>query len=125
VKNKLDFSVEIMYIRYTFNERRLRMRVTLKRVLKLKSGKEYSEGTKFNLKFTEPSGRMILVDSDGVEIRFGGRLDSYFGIKVPSEKTLMKWDSDGYSKSIAGKKVEPDGWDSEGTPSWLVLLGYI
>jgi hypothetical protein len=101
------------------------MRVTLKRELRLKSGKEYSEGNQFNLKFTEPTGRMILVDPDGIEIRFGGRLDAYFGIKVPSEKTMLKWDSDGFCKSVGGKKVEPDGWDSEGTPSWMILLGYI
>ena len=99
------------------------MKVTLKRNMKLKSGREYAGGTKFTLNF-DPSG-MELVDDLENKIRFGGRLDSYFGIKIPSMKTLEKWSEEGYAKSVGGKTVEPDGWDSEGTPSWMILLGMI
>jgi len=27
--------------------------------------------------------------------------------------------------SIGGETVEPDGWDSNGAPSWLLALGLI
>lgn len=47
------------------------------------------------------------------------------GKKQPSETTLMKWDNDGYSKTIMGKKVEPDGVDEYGSPSWLLTMGMI
>jgi len=33
--------------------------------------------------------------------------------------------SDAACPSIAGYDVEPDGWDCEGTPSWLLALGMI
>lgn len=47
------------------------------------------------------------------------------GKKVPSIRTLEKWSDDGIARSILGKKVEPDGYDSDGFPSWLVALGMI
>lgn len=46
-------------------------------------------------------------------------------IKEPSLSMLEKWDSEGYSKSLLGKKVEPDGYDSNGMPSWLLVMGMI
>jgi hypothetical protein len=46
-------------------------------------------------------------------------------IKQPGEKTLEKASYDGFCRSIGGKKVEPDGWDEHGFPSWLLALGYL
>ena len=46
-------------------------------------------------------------------------------IKPPIVKTLEKWEYEGFSKTIAGKKTEPDGYDEDGFPSWLLALGYI
>jgi hypothetical protein len=45
--------------------------------------------------------------------------------KQPSMEQLEEWSNDGICESIAGNCVEPDGWDSEGTPSWLLALGMI
>ena len=53
------------------------------------------------------------------------RLKHYFGVNVPSVKTLEKWSDSGKCKSVFGKTVEPDGVDPEGAPSWLLALGLI
>ena len=45
--------------------------------------------------------------------------------KPPSDKMIEKWTYDSICKSLNGKTVEPDGWDSDGTPSWLLALGMI
>ncbi len=45
--------------------------------------------------------------------------------KAPSTKTLEKWEDQGFSKTVTGKKTEPDGTDIDGFPSWLLALGYI
>lgn len=45
--------------------------------------------------------------------------------KLPSEKTLQRFMFDGVAESTAGNTVEPDGWDDEGSPSWLLALGMI
>ena len=44
--------------------------------------------------------------------------------KPPSDLSLEKM-SDGAAKSVLGKRVEPDGYDEYGSPSWLLVLGYI
>ena len=46
-------------------------------------------------------------------------------LKAPSIKTMEKWSFDGVAKSVLGAKVEPDGVDSLGSPSWLLALGMI
>jgi len=46
-------------------------------------------------------------------------------VKPPATKTLEKWEYEGFSKTVAGKKTEPDGYDEDGFPSWLLALGYI
>jgi len=51
------------------------------------------------------------------------RVSSAF--RAPSVSTLEKWSNDGVCKSVLGKRVEPDGEDENGSPSWLLALGLI
>ena len=44
---------------------------------------------------------------------------------IPSERKLEKWSGDSVAGSVFGHQVKPDGWDSEGSPSWLLALGFI
>lgn len=54
------------------------------------------------------------------------KIDKYVGIKVPSIESLYKKAaSASTAQSVGGKTVEPDGWDSDGTPSWLLAIGVI
>lgn len=54
------------------------------------------------------------------------RYNYYFGLgqKAPTMKTLEKWISDGIAKTVTGCRVEPDGIGPDGSPSWLLVLGY-
>lgn len=50
----------------------------------------------------------------------------YFGGRIPSAQTMMKWESEGgYCKTVTGLKVEPDGHGHDGSPSWMLALGLI
>jgi hypothetical protein len=56
------------------------------------------------------------------------RLHEYFGKpfrKPPSIRQLWKESDDGVSTSVTGKRVEPDGYGSDGSPSWMLVLGLI
>lgn len=45
--------------------------------------------------------------------------------KVPSIRTLQKQDWNGIVKTCTGKKVEPDGFGPDGSPSWMLVVGII
>jgi len=46
-------------------------------------------------------------------------------VKRPTIKTLEKWQSDSIANSIVGEKVELDGYDQYGFPSWVLYMGLI
>ena len=69
---------------------------------------------------------MILVHPDGRSIRCrASNYPKYFGGKAPSATTMMKWEYDGYCKTVTGHKTEPDGHGPDGSPSWMLALGMI
>lgn len=45
--------------------------------------------------------------------------------KAPSLKTLEKQNLSGVVKTPTGKRVEPDGYGSDGSPSWMLVAGVI
>ena len=45
--------------------------------------------------------------------------------KCPTLRTLERWSNDGIARSVLNQKVEPDGWDQFGSPSWLLVYGII
>ena len=47
------------------------------------------------------------------------------GVRVPSMKRLEHWVCDSVCDSVFGNQVEPDGWDHEGSPSWLLVFGLV
>jgi len=101
------------------------MNYTLKTELKLKTGEIYSVGSpvtiKFDLRFAELHG----LRAEPIKIQ-ASKLSFYVkGFKKPSLQTMERWMDDGIAKSITGKKCEPDGYGSDGSPSWLLVLGLI
>jgi len=48
-----------------------------------------------------------------------------FGKSIPTVDQLTRWSDEGYCKSLYGHKVEPDGWDHQGSPSMMIVLGMI
>lgn len=45
--------------------------------------------------------------------------------KPPSISTLTRRSNTGISKSVTGKNVEPDGYGTDGSPSWELAMGII
>ena len=78
------------------------------------------------LPVTFPEGKhsLCLVAHDSrPEKPYCVRVTSAF--KAPSISTMEKWLDDGSAKSILGERVEPDGVDCHGSPSWMLALGII
>lgn len=106
------------------------MRTKTKRVLKARvTGDCIESGESVNVS-KHPAVDYILTvrTDDGRRVSFSAvkahsTLDGF--MKEPSMKTLKKWVNDSVCKSLRGKNVEPDGYDSEGFPSWLLVLNLI
>lgn len=120
------------------------MKTTLKRALRIKSTNTLlTVGTPVNVKFVkQPSVSNPTIELDYVEVSIEEgaevgpgvvlrepvtlktrKFDAFF--KAPSVRTLEKWSDDGVAKSVTGKRCEPDGYGDDGSPSWLLALGYI
>lgn len=81
----------------------------------------------------------ITIPAGDGTVTFDGRPDTcileYLGLQyririrsafeVPDMDTLEAWTSEGVCESVAGHNVEPDGFDVEESPSWLLALGLI
>lgn len=53
-------------------------------------------------------------------------LEAYVtGFKAPGMRALEKWSDDGVALTPTGKRVEPDGYGPDGSPSWLLAMGMI
>ena len=103
--------------------------VTLKREVKLKDGTVIGVGEKGTVRFDEAKPTVAIVDfASRPNTRLSTRqLGDYFGrpfMKMPSMSALEDM-GDGIAKSVTGKRVEPDGFGPDGSPSWLLALGYI
>lgn len=48
-----------------------------------------------------------------------------YEVEAPTMEELQEWVYDSVCNSINGETVEPDGYDEEGFPSWLLALGMI
>lgn len=109
----------------------------LKKSLKLKNGDEIPAGTTVEVEFDrdEPERALLKMDfkTDNRDYKeepvkmSAGKLYLYVGGfgKPPSINTMMKWSDDGVAQTVTGKRVEPDGVGPDGSPSWLLVLGYI
>ena len=107
------------------------MITTTKRSFTSKKGITINEGERVTVTFTVKGkdsqeflpNYVSLNTADGRRIvtrNFKGA-----GIRVPGTKTIERYAWDSVVKSVFGHNVEPDGWDHEGSPSWLLVLGLI
>ena len=82
--------------------------------------------SKVNVSFTGERPTIMIMEQNGKTIRCRpAKYAYYFGGKEPSEKTLMNWENEGYCKTVTGYRTEPDGYGPDGSPSWMLALGYI
>lgn len=97
--------------------------------IKMKDGTVLPEGKRFVIRWEETS------IGPRPRVRMEGAISEYkiahssaikmMGKKVPSMSSLARWGDNGNCKSVMGEVVEPDGTDSYGSPSWLIVKGLI
>lgn len=85
--------------------------------VKLKGGGKISKGVPVRFQRTH-----ALIGDQKVTHRAAARA---LGLKEPSYAELESWVSDSLACSVLGHEVEPDGFDKDGSPSWLLALGLI
>jgi hypothetical protein len=97
------------------------MKVKLYRDIGLKNGKTLLKGTSVDVHPTKSDTvcQVTTTEYDTYRIRYTAV------IKPPSIKCLMRQEYDGIVETPYGCRVEPDGHDEKGFPSWLLVLGVI
>lgn len=89
----------------------------------LKDGRTILKGERLEFKGTHPerpeSVGLFAWNGEVLRMRYRNIM------KVPSMKTLERWSYDGIAESVFGDRVEPDGYDANGAPSWLLAVGMI
>lgn len=89
--------------------------------IKLKDGSTLPKG--LPISFIPGKDSRCLVHSPAHPEPLQVRMTSAF--KAPSMSTLERWGFDGVCKTPTGKRVEPDGYGSDESPSWLLVFGLI
>ena len=104
------------------------MKTTAKRAFNLKDGHCFQAGTVFNVLPSEkqPDFRAVCIPEKGKEfITSYEKLPKLFNdFPAITESELETACLDGFCPSITGADVEPDGHDSHGFPSWLIVMGF-
>lgn len=96
--------------------------ITTQKEIRLKDGVTLPVGLPVEFIKTSPS--ICLVQCG--DLRPGpARVRVTSAFQCPTLEELEGAVSDGVCESVGGDSVEPDGWDSEGSPSWLLALGMI
>lgn len=99
--------------------------VTSTREIKLKSGEILPVGTTGTIHWKEGVWTQFCFTTLEREYVFSNTVLPKFGFEIPDIEELGEAVHDGQCESVFGDTVEPDGWDSEGSPSWLLALGMI
>lgn len=106
------------------------MKTTARKNFTSKSGTEINAGERVTISFTV-KGKDGCFLAHYIKITTGdGRVIitrnmRAAGLHVPSIHKLEQWAGDSVCKSVFGHNVELDGWDDQGSPSWLLALCFI
>lgn len=95
--------------------------------IKLKNGNVIPVGTKVQVYPTDINNIIMLVTDTNVKVNLSpSSLYKLVGFKkIPSIDVLTRYVNDGIATTPTGKKVEPDGTDSDGFKSWLIYAHVI
>jgi hypothetical protein len=101
-------------------------------VIYKKDGTSIPEGTECTLTWSDDNARVCVVKGNDISIKcFTTSLPKYFKDIEPPPALIDEDDNSNYDlldsvvQSVLGHDVEPDGWDPEGSPSWLLAMGVI
>lgn len=103
---------------------------TTKQEIKWRDGTVTPAGTKVHIDFAPKSLQSTLMYVTVGENVYKTNIivahRKYTGfLKPPGQKILERQSNDCVAKSVTGKRVEPDGYGPDGSPSWLLVLGFI
>ncbi len=97
--------------------------------MKSKTGTVIAKGEKVTVAFDVQSGAEKSASRFSVQTDDGRRIVTAdfkaVGFKAPGLATLERYSDAGVAKSVFGARVEPDGWDASGSPSWMLAIGII
>jgi hypothetical protein len=100
-----------------------------KKPIKLKDGTSFNANSRFEVNgFLSNSLKVMLAKHIDTDREFKLSVAGYLYMvskKAPSITTMRSWESDGIAKSVFGKRVELDGMDEYGSPSWFLVMGLI
>lgn len=118
------------YLQYLAKSKTASFKTRVIKGLTLKSTNQHIPvGTDAVVKEFINDGEGMVVDISGVgskKFRVSMAYKNFSGFtKPPGLKTMEKWMDSGVAKTVTGKRTEPDGYGSDGSPSWLLALGYI
>lgn len=85
-------------------------------------------GAVVELKFSQKNPSVAYFEYEGEwrATRLEAANASFTGIgKAPSMRALENMSDNGVATTPTGKRTEPDGFGSDGSPSWLLVLGMI
>lgn len=85
-------------------------------------------GTALTVYFSETYPGFIYFDYNGTLRRLfcKNAVNNITGVnKCPSVSAMGRWVSDGVAKTVTGERTEPDGYGTDGAPSWLLAIGII
>lgn len=102
------------------------LNVTIKKTFKNKSGETFEVGER--VKCTPINNGAFLIESSDKKCRMPYKMAYMYLTKFkkePSLKTLEKYTWNGYSTTPLGEKVEVDGNDKYGFPSWTQIAFFI
>jgi hypothetical protein len=97
--------------------------------MKMKDGSVIPAGSVVRVSFREDKPEIAMVEFMYSPYKIKTiNLFKYIGrpfTKVPGSAALERMVDDGVAKTVTGKRTEPDGFGDDGSPSWLLVLGYI
>ncbi len=99
-----------------------------KQELKWKDGTSTPINTPVHIDFSEktPDRIYVTVGSVVYKTKLFTAHSRFTGItKAPGLRTLEKYGWEGIAKTATGQKTEPDGYGSDGSPSWMLVAGII
>ena len=107
------------------------IKVLTKRDLVFRKGDlKIPKNTELTVFFNETNPSRIVFEHNGntCAVKVEKAFDTFVGHgfkKMPSMKALERMTNDGIVTTVTGERVEPDGYGSDGSPSWLLVLGVI
>ena len=104
------------------------MKAITKAIRNIRDGRSIPANVEIEITMDDTGSASVKVDGFDKPIRIN-LINAYKWIKgfksPPSIKKMEQWMEDGIAETVTGERVEPDGMGTDGSPSWLIVMGMI